>query len=45
MLDVDVENAHALCSRDKLEKELESNVLYHYMLMSYIGLYGKTLTV
>ena len=31
MLDLDVKNAHTFCSRDKLDEELELNVVYHYM--------------
>ena len=45
MLDLDSENAHTLCDRDELEEELELNVMYHYMLMSYRALYGKNVTV
>ena len=45
MLDLDSENAHTFCSRDKLGEELELNVVYHYMLMSYIALYGKNVIV
>ncbi len=45
MLDLDSENAHTFCNRDKLEEELELNVVYHYMLMSYKALYGKNVTV
>jgi len=44
MLDLDSDNAHTLCSRDKLEVELEINLVYHYMLMSYKDIYRKTLT-
>jgi hypothetical protein len=44
MLDMDSENAHAFCNWDKLEEELEINVVYHYMLMSYRALYGKIVT-
>ena len=45
LLDLDSCNAHTFCSRDKLEEELELNILYHYMLMTYRALYGKTVTV
>ena len=45
MLDLDSENAHTFCKRDKLEEELELNVVYHYMLMSYRALYGKSVTL
>ncbi len=45
MLDLDAENAHTYCSRDKVEEDLEINVVYHFMLMSYKALYGKTITI
>ena len=45
MLDLDYKNAHTLCSRARLEEELELNEAYHYMLESFRALYGKTLTV
>ena len=45
MLDMDSKNAHTFCSRDMLEKELELNVAFHYMLDSFRVLYGKTMTV
>jgi len=45
MLDLDSKNAHTLCSRERLEEEPELNVAYHYMLESFISLYGKTVTV
>jgi len=38
MLDMDSENAHTFCNRDKLEEELEIHVVYHYMMMFYIAL-------
>ena len=45
MMALDSENAHTLCSRDKLEEEPELNVVYHYMLMSSRALYEKTVTI
>ena len=45
MLDMYVENAHVFCNRDLQEEELNINVMYHYMLMSYMDIYGKTSTV
>jgi hypothetical protein len=45
ILDMDSENAHTFCSRDKLEEELEINVVYHYMMKSYIAIYGKTVAI
>jgi hypothetical protein len=45
MMDLDSKNAHTFCSRDRLEEELELNVAYHYMMESFMALYGKTVTV
>ncbi len=45
MLDLDSCNAHTFCSWDKLEKELELNILFHYMLISFRALHGRTVTV
>jgi len=45
MLGLDFENAHTFCYRDKFEEELKIHVVYHYMLMSYSGMYGKTVTI
>jgi hypothetical protein len=45
MLDLNSENAHTFCNRDKSEEELELNVAYHCMLMSYRVLYVKTVTM
>ena len=45
MLGLDSKNAHTFCSRGRLEEELELNVAHHYMLESFMALYGKTLTV
>jgi hypothetical protein len=38
MLDLDSANAHTFCSRDSLEDELESNIIYHYLLEAYRNL-------
>ena len=43
-IDLDLQNAHTFCSRDKVEHELESAIIYHYLLESFRALYGKTLT-
>jgi len=45
MLDLDLTNAPTLCSRDRLEEELELNMAYRYMLESFKALYGKTVIV
>ncbi len=45
LLDLDSANAHTFCSRDSLEDELESNIIYHYLLDAYRNLYGKNVTV
>ena len=45
MLNLDSENAPTFYNCDKLKEELEINVVYHYMLMSYSALYGKIATV
>jgi len=41
---MDLRNAHTFCSRDRVEEELESDIIYHYLLESFIALYGKTVT-
>ena len=43
-IDLDLRNAHALCSRDRVEEELESDIVYHYLLESFKALYGTTVT-
>jgi len=43
-IDLDLRNAHTFCSRDRVEEELESDIIYHYLLKSFRGLYGKTVT-
>ena len=45
MMDLDSKNAHTLCSRDRLEEELEQCVAYTCMLESFRTIYGKTFTV
>jgi len=45
MLHLVSENAHTFNSRDKLEEELEINVVYHYMMISHKALFGKIVTV
>ena len=37
-------DAHTFCSRDRVEEELESDIIYHYLLESFRALYGKTVT-
>ena len=41
-IDLDLRNAHAFCSRDGIEEELESDISYNYLLESFRALYGKT---
>ena len=41
---LDLRNAHTLCSRDMVEEELESDIIYHYLLESFRDLYGKNVT-
>jgi hypothetical protein len=43
-IDLDLMNAHTFCSRDRVEEELESEIIYHYLLESFRALYGKTVT-
>ena len=43
-IDLDLRNAHTYCSRDRIEEELESDIIYHYLLESFRALYGKTMT-
>jgi len=43
-IDLDLRNAHTFCSRDMLEEELESDIIYHYLLESFRALYSKTVT-
>ena len=44
LIDLDLRNAHTLCSRDRVEEELESDTIYHYLLEFFRALYGKTIT-
>jgi len=43
-IDLDLKNAHTFSSRDKTEEELESDIIYHYLLEVFKSLYGKTAT-
>ena len=43
-IDFDLRNAHTFCSRDRVEEELESDIIYHYLLESLRTFYGKTVT-
>jgi hypothetical protein len=43
-IDLDLRNAHTFYSRDRVEEELESDIIYHYLLESFKALYGKTVT-
>ena len=43
-IDLDLGNAHTFCSRDMVEEELESDIIYHYLLEPFRALYGKTVT-
>jgi hypothetical protein len=42
MMDLDSANAHIVHFRDFIEKELDLNIVYHYMLKSFGELYGNT---
>ncbi len=43
--DFDLRNVHStLCSRERVEEELESDVLFHYKFEFFRALYGKTVT-
>jgi hypothetical protein len=43
-IDLDLRNAHTFCSRDRIEEELESDIIYNYLLESFRALYGKSVT-
>ena len=43
-IDLDLKNAHTLSSRDKIEEELESDLIYHYLVETFKSLYGRTVT-
>jgi hypothetical protein len=45
LIDLDLRNAHTFFSRDMIEEELESDIIYHYLLESFRALYGKTMTL
>ena len=34
-IDLDLRNAHTFCSRDRVEEDLESDIIYHYLLESF----------
>ena len=42
-IDLDLKNAHTFSSRDKIEEELESDVIYHYLVEVFRSLHGGTL--
>ncbi len=44
-IDLHLRNAHTFCSRDRVEEELDSDIIYHYLLESFRALYGKTATL
>ena len=43
-IDLDLKNAHTFGSRDKAEEEMESDIIYHYLMEVFKPLYGKTAT-
>ncbi len=43
-LDLVMRNAHTFSSRDKTEEELETNIIYNYLLEVFKALYGKIIT-
>jgi hypothetical protein len=43
-IDLDLRNAHTFCFRYKIDEELESDIIYNYLLESFRALYGKTVT-
>jgi hypothetical protein len=43
-IDLDLKNAHTFSSRDKAEEEMESDVIYHYLLKVFKALNGRTVT-
>ena len=45
MLYLDSKNALTFCNRDKPKGELEIHVVYHYILIMYKAMYGKTVIV
>jgi hypothetical protein len=43
-IDLDLRNAHAFCSRDKAKEEMESDIIFRYMIEPFRDLYGKIVT-
>jgi hypothetical protein len=43
-IDLDLKNAHTFSSEDKAKEELESDIIFHYLLEVFKSLYGKTAT-
>jgi hypothetical protein len=43
-IDLGLKNTHTFSSRDKAEEEMESDVIFHYLLEVFRALYGKTLS-
>jgi len=43
-IDLDLRNAHTFWSRDEIGEELESDIIYNYLLESLRALYGKNVT-
>ena len=43
-IDMDLKNTHAFSSTDKAEEELESDIIFHYLLQVFKSLYGRTVT-
>jgi hypothetical protein len=41
-INLDLKNAHTFSLRDKADEELESDVIYHYLLEVFRSLYGMT---
>ena len=43
-INLDLKNTHTFSLRDKIEEELESDVVFGYLLELFRSLYGKTVT-
>ena len=43
-IDLNLKNAHTFSSRDKAKEELESDIIFHYLLEVFKSIYGKTAT-
>ena len=43
-IDLDLRNAHIFCSRDIAEEELESDIIFQYMLETFRAVHGNTMT-